>query len=293
MHSRFAAMHAAIDIPEARIIVCGEGAASKILAQQSAALQAAHRFDFRGYVDDIAPVLSILDVFGYPLCEDNYSTSELVLQEAMFAGVPCVVFSYGGAARVVVDGETGFVVASEAQYVERICYLHRRPDVRARMGAAAAAHARARLGVANFAPLVDIVYDRLMNMPKRIRPAVPPLRGAEAFVRSLGAAGDDFRLSLSTDLTCAMAADETIARASFALASAAGGGVLHYRRFYPDDPMLRLWSGLVLLGQGRSALAAAEFKAADKLGFRDPRGSMYLSQAIQKTAAGRLSQDGF
>jgi predicted Zn-dependent protease len=120
-----------------------------------------------------------------------------------------------------------------------------------------------------------------MDMPKRVRPPLPPLRGAEAFIRSLGAASGDFRLSFSADLTSAMAADETIARASFSLASEAGGGVLHYRRFYPNDPMLRLWSGLVLLGQGRPALAASEFKAATKLGVRDSRGLVYLSQAAR------------
>ena len=279
MHPRYAAMHAAIDIPEVRVIVCGHGAASAALAKQSAVLGSAHRFDFRGYVDDIAPVLSILDVFGYPLCEDNYSTSELVLQEVMFAGIPSVVFSDGGAARVVADGETGFVVDSEADYIERITYLHSHPDERARMGAAASAHARARLGVENLAPLVDSAYSRLMDMPKRVRSAVAPLRGAEAFIRSLGATGDVFRVSQSAELAVAMAADETIAHVSPALASASGGGVLHYRRSYPNDPMLRLWSGLVLLGQRRPALAAAEFKAATKLGCQDSRGSLYFARA--------------
>jgi hypothetical protein len=65
------------------------------------------------------------------------------------------------------------------------------------------------------------------------------------------------------------------------LANSGGGGILHYRRSYPNDPMLRLWSGLVLLGQGRPALAASEFKAAAKLGCHDSRASLYLSGAAR------------
>ena len=47
-------------------------------------------------------------------------TSELALQEAMFAGLPCIVFSHGGAAQLISDGETGFVVDSAADYRDGI-----------------------------------------------------------------------------------------------------------------------------------------------------------------------------
>lgn len=281
MHPAYAEMHAAIDIAEARIIVCGTGAASAVLAKQIAALKANARFDLRGYVDDIALVLAELDVFGYPLCQDNYSTSELVLQEAMFAGIPVVVFSHGGAASLISDGMTGFVVNNEAQYIERIVRLYHQPDERAKIGRAAADHARSRLGVENLAPLIDSAYERLMELPKRSRPVITRLSGAEAFVRSLGAAGDVFRKSLSVNPLDTEAADATIASASPALASAAAGGILHYRRAYPSNSILRLWSGLVLLGQGRPALAAAEFAAATRLGFGDDRAARYLSRAVR------------
>jgi glycosyltransferase involved in cell wall biosynthesis len=291
MHPRYAAMHAAIDIPNTRIIVCGHGAASAILAQQIKELGLSHRFDLRGYVEDITGVLSIIDVFGYPLCEDVLVGSELVLQEVMFAGIPSVVFSHGGAAHLVNDGETGFIVNTEAQYIERIAYLYRRPDERLKMGAAAAAYARAKLGIKNLAPLIDAAYMRLASMPKRVRSPLARLDGADAFVRSLGNAAGVFRASRSTKMTQAMEADETIAASSEALASASGGGILHYRRRYPNDPMLRLWAGLVLLGHQRPALAAAEFKAATELGLRDSRVFMYLSRGARAAGNNRLADE--
>ncbi len=286
MHPHYAAMHAAIDIPEAKVIVCGQGTASASLKRQMADLGAANRFELCGHVEDIAPVLASLDVFGYPLCADNYATSELALQEAMFAGLPCVVFAQGGPAHVISDGRTGFVVDSEAQYIERIAYLHKHPEERARIGAAAAAQARQRLGIANLAPLVDAAYEQLLRRDKQARQALPRLHGADALLRSLGNLQDIFRTSLLAEDDAAMAADTLIAQATPVLASADAGGVLHYRRFFPDDAMLRLWSGLILLAQQRPALAAAEFTAAHKLGVRGTRAETYLARAI-RTAHGR------
>lgn len=280
MHPRFVAMHAALQIPGVRVIVGGEGGASRTIAAQIAASEQPDRFELRGYVEDVGSLLGDLDVFGYPLCPENYATAELVLQEAMYAGLPCVVFEHGGPAHVVDDGTTGFVVGNEAEYVARVEYLHRHPEERRRMGEAAAAHARARLGVANLAPLVDDAYHRVMRQPKRAHPCDPVTGGADALLRSLGTYADVFAASLGDDRAAADLADAIIAQASPALASADAGGILHYRLRYPDDSALRFWAGLVFAGQRRSALAAAEFTAASRLGFDPRRAQMHLEKAV-------------
>ncbi len=88
MHPEYVRMSAGVRVPGARFIVCGRGAAEASLVRQAARFGIADRLELRGYVEDIRSVLAELDVFGYPLCEDNYSTAEAVLHEAMFAGVP-------------------------------------------------------------------------------------------------------------------------------------------------------------------------------------------------------------
>jgi len=81
MHPNYVSMSAQIDIPDVRFIVCGNnGQAFRDIRKQVVLHDAEERFDTRGYVEDIRSVIEILDVFGYPLCEDNYSTVELVLQ---------------------------------------------------------------------------------------------------------------------------------------------------------------------------------------------------------------------
>ena len=63
--------------------------------------------------------------------------------------------------------------------------------------------------------------------------------------------------------------------------SASGGGILHYRRHYPSDAHLRLWSALVLEAAGKHVFAAGELAAARQLGCNAPRVSRYLARAEQ------------
>jgi glycosyltransferase involved in cell wall biosynthesis len=282
MHPRYVAMSAAVEIPGVKFPVYGAGGALGALAEQAEALGVAERFELRGWVDDIRPALGSLDVFGYPLREDNYSASELVLQEAMYAGVPPVVLPYGGAPLSVDHRRTGLVAADEDDYARSIETLHRSEALREQLGRAAREHARRAWAPEAIAERWKDVYRRLLAKPKAERGAqlFGGLEGAALFARTLGDSAPQFERSLTaSDTAEQLEAERAIVASSPALASPDAGGVLHYRRRYPDDAHLRHWSGLVLLGQGRSALAAGEFKAAMDLGFDHGRASIYLARA--------------
>lgn len=270
LHPGFVRMSARVE--GATFVVCGGGDAVKTLKREAREAAAEARFQFRGYVDgDLAATLAGFDAFGYPLRADSYAAGELALQEALFAGVPPVVFAHGAAACLVEDGETGRVVSDEDGYVRALEQLRDDEDTRGRLGARARAMARATLGARNVAPLQAALYEETAALPRRER-RFPQRRlsghaGADAFLAALGEHGEPFRRSLqATDRDEVRRADETIARASPVVTDAAAGGVLHYRLAYPGDPYLRHWSGLVLAAAGRPALAAAEFAAARALG---------------------------
>ena len=128
MHPNYVPMSAKIEIPNVKFIVCGGRTIEAYLKQQAQDLGALAKFDFRGYVDDIKSVIEILDVYGYPLCEDTYAAAELNLQEVMYAGIPPVVFPYGGVKRLIVDNFTGLIVDSELEYKQAIEYLYHHPE---------------------------------------------------------------------------------------------------------------------------------------------------------------------
>jgi glycosyltransferase involved in cell wall biosynthesis len=88
-----------------------------------------------GQVDDVAPYLAEMDVFGYPLRPDHFGTSEQVLGEAMAAGVVPVVMNNAAERKIVVDGVSGFIGHTMQHYIDHFNYLsnnHRRFSKEAR-----------------------------------------------------------------------------------------------------------------------------------------------------------------
>jgi glycosyltransferase involved in cell wall biosynthesis len=273
MHPDFVALHAGLDIDDYRIVVCGVGAALPVLQRQAAEAGCADRFEFRGYVEAVDEVFAESDIFAYPI-GDGYA-SELVLQEAMFCGVPPVVMTTGGPTRMVRHEDTGLLARTPADYRSALERLAREPEFRTEMGARAAAHAKAHWGAERSAAQLVGWYEKLMGRPKRLRTPLGEGRarsGADHFLVGLGASASQFRVSRNAEMhprATVLAADRLISASSPLLASGASGGVLHYRLEFPGDPHLHYWSGLVLARAGRPALAAAEFAAARRCGF-DP-----------------------
>ena len=277
MHPNYVPMSAKIDIPGVRFIVCGGGIVEE-LQQQAAKLGAGDRFEFRGVVEDIKSVLETLDVYGYPLCEDTYAAAELNLQEVMYAGVPPVVFPYGGVKRLVINNETGLIVNSELEYKEAIEYLYYYPEERARLGRNAREYAIKTFGAENAARQLNLVYEKMMAMPKRKREGETQKSGVELFVKSLGDAAENFVVSMtSNNLNELWEADRKIALSS-PLLSRGAGGILPYKESYPKDAYLSFWYGLFLQEAGENTKAGSQFQAAIALGFKHWRVNWYLAK---------------
>lgn len=282
MDRAYVHMSARVAVPDVRFIVCGSGGGFASLAREAEDLGVRQRFDLRGFTRDVGGVLAELDVFGYPLCEDNYSGTEIVLQEAMYAGVPPVVMARGGAATTVDDRRTGLVAGDEDEYVAAIEWLYAHPEERRRLGTAARTHAVRTWSPDAVEERWHAVYEELLARPKRVPAwrrdgpldaAAVSAPGAALFVESLGDEAEPFRASLLSDEHARVADAEQSIAASTPVVSAA---ILQYRAHHPDDPYLRLWAGLVLGQQGRRALAAGEFAGAMKQGL--DRAQPYLAE---------------
>jgi|GEM_PF-449736 len=287
MHPDFVSMHAQADIPNLRVLVCGDGPAMPTLKRQAAETSPPNRFEFLGYQKDPAPTLARAQIFGCPLATDNYATSELALQEAMYLGIPPLLLSRAGPARMIEHGVTGYLAKDKSDYTRKLEKLAASPKERAALGKKAARFARENWGAERSAHQMVTLYRQLLKNPKRKRKPLatgPSSRGVTAFLQSLGANAPQFRHSLEGaslhGIAGEKAADRFIAASSAQLASASAGGVLHYRISYPSDPYLRYWSGLILAKQGRNALAAMEFRMALQLGFSPSRLQPHLGNFL-------------
>jgi glycosyltransferase involved in cell wall biosynthesis len=264
MHPDFMEMHYRLRIPELKVIVCG-GEMQDTLRNEASEKGFGPRFDFRGYENDIAFVLAELDVFGYPLCEDTYAASELVLQEAMFASVPPVVFPHGGIKDIVRHNQTGLVVQSLDEYVSAIEFLAANPSERKRLGHAAHEHAAKYFGAENGAPKMNAFYEELLREQKKRRQypyrRFSEISGAEAFLQTLDGMVPEYIVSHgSKDFTELTTAEEKILGGTTLMLTT---GIEPFSGRFPADPHLALWCGLLYFGARKYERAAEFFLAAN------------------------------
>jgi glycosyltransferase involved in cell wall biosynthesis/Flp pilus assembly protein TadD len=303
MHPEFVSFCSEVGVDDARFIVCGPGDAARAIQRQAVGLCIQDRFDFRKETEDIRSILAMTDVFGYPLCQDNYASGELILQEVAYAGIPAVILNTGGAARLVVDNFTGYVAHSRAEYAKAIKHLYYHPEERERLGNNAREYARQIYGDKNAARATNEIYEDMMNLPKRHRVfgvpqgsgyATRPVKligailreerreGAYYFTKSLGDTSPQFMTSMtSTNVDELLEADRLIAASSPVLTTA-GGGIFEYRDYYPDDGYFRLWAGLTLMHRGEYARAVAEFCRSESLGCDHWRVLWYMAKCAAR-----------
>lgn len=133
-----------------RFRIYGHGAPGEAYADEIRAAVRAHglddRFEWPGFVDDTARMMSEVDVLAHPADGESFGR---ILVEAMASGVPIATVDGGAAPEVVAHEQTGLVTpvddaAALAASIER---LARDPDLRARMGDAGRRRAEERFSL--------------------------------------------------------------------------------------------------------------------------------------------------
>jgi glycosyltransferase involved in cell wall biosynthesis len=106
-----AAARVAREVPGVHFVAIGETDRSlqPSLDAEVQALGLADRFHFLGARDDVPQLLRLLDVFALSSLSEGMSIATV---EAMGAGLPVVVTRSGGPEELVVDGQTGLLVAA-------------------------------------------------------------------------------------------------------------------------------------------------------------------------------------
>jgi glycosyltransferase involved in cell wall biosynthesis len=94
-------------IPEARVVLAGDGDQEAALRAQATALGIAPRVLFAGHRTDVPALLEAFDVF---CISSTYEGTPLTLFEAMAAAKPIVSTAVDGCREVIEDGRNGLLV---------------------------------------------------------------------------------------------------------------------------------------------------------------------------------------
>jgi len=146
---------------DARLEIVGEG---PLRGRLESAIQSAGLGDavtLRGYRTDAIALLRGADLFVLASLEEGMPNA---LLEAMGAGLPAVVTRVGGNGEVVVDGNTGFLVAAAdpAALADRILTLLSDEGLRRRMGAAARARFETTFTLPAMIASYHALYEQLL-----------------------------------------------------------------------------------------------------------------------------------
>ncbi|HEX5182773.1 MAG TPA: glycosyltransferase [Allosphingosinicella sp.] len=161
-------------VPEARLVIVGDGPLRPALERHSAARDIAERVRFLGAQppDEVARWMGRAALLAAPSVTARDGDSEglpTVAIEAAAASLPALVSDHSGLPEAVVDGRSGFVVpeGDVGALAARLAEMVAAPDLAARMGAAARAVAEDRFDAARRAAALELLYDGLVEAGPR------------------------------------------------------------------------------------------------------------------------------
>ena len=154
--------HVLEEIPDARLMLAGDGPCAIKLQEQAAKLGLNGHVDFLGRCSNIPEVLKQMSIFTLSSTTEGLPMTVL---EAMAAGLPIVATDVGGNRELVQPPQCGLLVpARDASALSRAYIdLLRDPQRRAQMGAASRARAVQYFSIDHMLAEYKKLYDRLLT----------------------------------------------------------------------------------------------------------------------------------
>jgi len=152
-------------IPQARLVIVGEGKMKKRLVSLSRRLEIAKSILFIPSVKETRDILSIMDVFAMPSLKEGLG---LALMEAMATGLAVIGSNVGGIKDLVQDGQTGLLVepANVVSLASAISQLFMDSEKRTRLGHQAQIFISQNFTQEKMVAETEKVYEEYLKTPK-------------------------------------------------------------------------------------------------------------------------------
>ena len=121
-------------MPNAKLILAGQGQQLEACKAQAAQLQIAGDVDFPGQVQDMPTLYHCSDIC---VSASRIEGLPFNIMEAMYCGLPCIASEIKGHRDLLQQGQTGYLYRTEEQLVAAMITLYQEKETRERMGAQA------------------------------------------------------------------------------------------------------------------------------------------------------------
>ncbi len=151
-------------VPEARLVLVGEGPRRSRLQAQAAGWGLGDHVILTGYRDDAEAIIAASDLLVMPSLREGFGDPII---EAMALCRPVIASRVGGMVEIVHDGETGLLVppGDQSALAQAIVNLLRDPQARERMGLQGRQVALREFSVERLADGLAKLYNELVSTP--------------------------------------------------------------------------------------------------------------------------------
>lgn len=240
-------------IPQVRFLMVGDLDDAQWLLKEIAHKGLEEYFAFTGYCTDVRKQLAKMDVFGYPLNEKHFGTTENAILEAMAAKLPVVALRQNTEKYIVSHLKTGMLVRDKREYADAIHALYRDPELRKTMGEMARAAVFEKYSAQRNVEAFRTGLECVRQKEKRSVhfEAQCGKQPYEWFLSGLDAAEERwFRDSLESGRK-KEAAEEHIRTCMPILRAKSKSSVFQFAEYYPEDRVLRGWRDIMEKGERR------------------------------------------
>jgi glycosyltransferase involved in cell wall biosynthesis len=163
MHPDFVALHDRLSANLCCIDLFGSGGHESVLKSQILAKNLTNLIDLKGFTQDMSSVYPRYDFLSYPLHPLSYASSDKVVQEAMWQGLPILTIGDCCMNRFVDSGKTGWIARDRMEYQEYLEIVVSDRSLRQIMGAAAKEKAKQYYHPSRNAIKLYNLYEKVMG----------------------------------------------------------------------------------------------------------------------------------
>jgi glycosyltransferase involved in cell wall biosynthesis len=113
------------------IHIVGDGSSRPLLEEQIVNEELQNYFVFFGFQHDLYHFYSQFDIFINPSMEECLS---IALIDAGMNGIASIAFAVGGNDEIILKNETGYIVTTRDELIEKVHRLYTQPEIRIKMG---------------------------------------------------------------------------------------------------------------------------------------------------------------
>lgn len=238
-------------IPQVQFLMVGDLSDAGWLLEEIAHRGLQEYFEFTGYCEDVKSQLARMDVFGYPLNERHFGTTENAVLEAMAAKLPVVLLNQNTEKYIVSHGITGLLVEDKQEYADAIYELYRNPGLRKTMGERARESVFEKYSEQKNVAVFQAGLERVLQREKHAAHFEKQCgrRPYEWFLSGLDTEEERrFRDSLAGGQK-REAAEEHIRACMPILRARSKSSVFQFATYYPEDEVLQYWRDIMERGE--------------------------------------------